>query len=117
MNVFKGNARTIVFTEKPGIFAAGIHYCPIDFKKNVPQQILYEIFNLGLLSVIIEGGAYTLQQFIDKGLWDEAHIYSGNQMFFGGVKAPRIDGVLSETIQLDNSSLSILTNRALDYKL
>lgn len=117
MNVFKGNARTIVFTEKPGIFAAGIHYCPIDFKKNVPQQILYEIFNLGLLSVIIEGGAYTLQQFIDKGLWDEAHIYSGNQMFFGGVKAPRIEGVPSETIQLDNSYLSILTNCALDYKL
>jgi diaminohydroxyphosphoribosylaminopyrimidine deaminase / 5-amino-6-(5-phosphoribosylamino)uracil reductase len=115
--IFDGNVRTIIYAEKPGIPAPEVLYSPIDFQKNVPQQILSELFNLELVSVIIEGGAFTLQQFIDAGLWDEAHIYSGNQMFYGGVKAPRIEGVSIETLQLDNSSLSILTNRASTYKL
>ena len=117
LKVFDGNALTIVFTEKPGIPAPEIQYCQIDFQKNLPRQILSELYNLELSSVIIEGGAYTLQQFIDTELWDEAHIYSGNQMFFGGTKAPRIAGVPAETLQLDNSLLSILINSALNYKL
>jgi diaminohydroxyphosphoribosylaminopyrimidine deaminase / 5-amino-6-(5-phosphoribosylamino)uracil reductase len=117
LKVFDGNAQTVVFAEKPGILSPGIEYCQIDFQKNVLQQILSALFNLDLLSVIVEGGAYTLQQFIDAGLWDEAHIYSGYQMFSGGVKAPRIEGLPAETLQLDNSSLSLLINRLSAYKL
>lgn len=115
MKVFDKSVRTIVFYEDIGIQYPGIEYCQLDFHQNVPQQILSTLYNLELLSVIVEGGTFTLKTFIDTDLWDEAHIYTGNQMFFGGVKAPPIDGELIETLQLDNSLLSVLVNKQQAY--
>ena len=39
-----------------------------------PQEILDQLFNNSLQSVIIEGGTKTLQNFIDAELWDEARV-------------------------------------------
>ncbi len=44
-----------------------------------------------LLSVIIEGGSYTLQAFIDAGLWDEAYRFIGTPNFERGTPAPKIE--------------------------
>jgi diaminohydroxyphosphoribosylaminopyrimidine deaminase/5-amino-6-(5-phosphoribosylamino)uracil reductase len=42
-----------------------------------------------LISVMVEGGAYTLQQFINAGLWDEARVITNTKMVLkNGVKAP-----------------------------
>ena len=43
---------------------------------------------MNLQSMIVEGGAYTLQHFIDEGLWDEAVVFTGDICFGEGVKAP-----------------------------
>lgn len=50
--------------------------------------ILTKLYNLKILSVIIEGGAFTIQQFIDANLWDEAQVITGNTTFKSGKKAP-----------------------------
>ncbi len=41
-------------------------------------------------SVLIEGGAQTLQSFIDADLWDEAYIERSDIVLGDGVKAPKI---------------------------
>jgi len=48
-----------------------------DFNRYVPQYILYQLYLQDIQSVIIEGGAHTLQSFIEAGLWDEARIFTG----------------------------------------
>ena len=45
-------------------------------------------YHMEIQSVIIEGGAKTLQTFIDENLWDEARIFVGNPNFKTGNKAP-----------------------------
>ncbi|MFN8843689.1 MAG: bifunctional diaminohydroxyphosphoribosylaminopyrimidine deaminase/5-amino-6-(5-phosphoribosylamino)uracil reductase RibD [Chryseotalea sp.] len=54
-------------------------------------------------SVIIEGGATTLQHFIDQGLWDEARIFTSSTIFGKGIRAPHFHGILvsSETLETD----------------
>ena len=42
-------------------------------------------------SIIVEGGAATLKQFIDRGLWDEARIFSSPTSFDDGIAAPVLD--------------------------
>ncbi|HEY5570847.1 MAG TPA: riboflavin biosynthesis protein RibD, partial [Bacteroidales bacterium] len=39
-------------------------------------------------SLLVEGGAKTLQSFIDSSLWDEAYMETGTQSFGDGVAAP-----------------------------
>jgi len=46
------------------------------------------LFKHQIQSVIIEGGAKTLQTFIDENLWDEARVFVGNINFNKGIKAP-----------------------------
>lgn len=65
-----------------------IHYEKIDFTKNIASQICSVLYKHDLVSVIIEGGAKTLQTFIDEELWDEARVFEGNITFNQGVKAP-----------------------------
>lgn len=58
-----------------------------------PAEALQQLYELKIQSVIVEGGRKTLQRFIDSGLWDEARILTGDQLWESGVKAPMVDGV------------------------
>lgn len=62
----------------------------IDLSRNVPQQICDLLYQRNIQSLIVEGGAYTLQQFINAGLYDEMRIYKSEVSFGEGVKAPQI---------------------------
>lgn len=56
-----------------------------------PALILEDLYHLGIQSVIVEGGARTLQAFIDHHLWDEIHQFMGTGIYFAeGLKAPRL---------------------------
>lgn len=97
--VFNNDAETITISKKD-----------IDFSKNIAQQICNILYKNNINSVIVEGGAKTLQMFIDETIWDEARIFTGNKTFKKGIKAPVFSGTLiSEEIIL-NDTLKIYKN-------
>ncbi len=53
-----------------------------------PVNILQQLYDLNIQSVIIEGGTKTLQSFINVNLWDEARVFHGINRFGAGIKAP-----------------------------
>jgi len=53
-----------------------------------PKEIGRILYEKGIQSVIVEGGANTLQRFIDADLWDEARVFTGTTTFGKGTKAP-----------------------------
>ncbi|MFC4689756.1 bifunctional diaminohydroxyphosphoribosylaminopyrimidine deaminase/5-amino-6-(5-phosphoribosylamino)uracil reductase RibD [Dokdonia genika] len=61
----------------------------IVLKDSDPKSICKELFGHNIQSVIVEGGAATLQGFIDAALWDEASIFTGLTNFNAGIKAPK----------------------------
>jgi diaminohydroxyphosphoribosylaminopyrimidine deaminase/5-amino-6-(5-phosphoribosylamino)uracil reductase len=60
--------------------------------------------------VIIEGGAYTLNKFIEAGLWDEARIFTGQTNLANGIKAPLITGTIAEEYLTGTDTLKIIYN-------
>jgi len=54
-------------------------------------SILHEIYKLDIQSIIVEGGKFTLEQFIKANLWDEARILTGIGTIENGIKAPILD--------------------------
>jgi diaminohydroxyphosphoribosylaminopyrimidine deaminase / 5-amino-6-(5-phosphoribosylamino)uracil reductase len=86
-NIFNDEAKTITLSEDD-----------MDFSKNVAKQVCDILYKNNINSVIIEGGAKTLQTFIDENLWDEALVFTGKSKFTSGVKAPKFSGkIISET--------------------
>ena len=81
----------------------GPHYRQLDFSKEVAQQICDVLWEEQIISVLIEGGAKTIDTFIKAGLWDEARIFKGKASFKEGIKAPHITGqtMLYQTIGED----------------
>ncbi len=57
-------------------------------EKNALPEIVSVLHQHHIQSVIVEGGAYTLNQFIEQGLWDEARVLTGEVEFQHGLSAP-----------------------------
>ena len=99
LNVFNNESETIIITEKE-----------IDFSNQVASQICNLLHQNNINSVIIEGGAKTLQTFIDANLWDEARVFIGNLEFKEGVNAPKLSGKLISEQMIDNDTLKFYLN-------
>ncbi|MEZ4924227.1 MAG: bifunctional diaminohydroxyphosphoribosylaminopyrimidine deaminase/5-amino-6-(5-phosphoribosylamino)uracil reductase RibD [Crocinitomicaceae bacterium] len=61
------------------------------------ETILDRIYRENIQSVIIEGGKFTLEQFIQSGIWDEARILTGINELKNGTTAPIIQGTVVES--------------------
>ncbi len=62
-----------------------------------------------IISVMVEGGAYTLQQFINAGLWDEARVITNTKMLLQtGVKSPElVNAILINITHSGNDNIQI----------
>ncbi|MBO4826675.1 MAG: bifunctional diaminohydroxyphosphoribosylaminopyrimidine deaminase/5-amino-6-(5-phosphoribosylamino)uracil reductase RibD [Prevotella sp.] len=49
---------------------------------------LHSLYTQNVQSLIVEGGAYTLQRFLDDDLWDEIRVETGTITVTGGTRAP-----------------------------
>lgn len=68
-------------------------------------QVAEYLYNKGIQSLLIEGGAKILKHFISTGLWDEARVFTGEKCFGGGLRAPEISGDFSESTSFRRSRL------------
>ncbi|QOI96542.1 MAG: bifunctional diaminohydroxyphosphoribosylaminopyrimidine deaminase/5-amino-6-(5-phosphoribosylamino)uracil reductase RibD [Flammeovirgaceae bacterium] len=58
------------------------------------NEMVKDLNNRKIQSVLVEGGAQTLQYFIDAGLWDEARVFTSKHAFGKGIRAPQFQGNL-----------------------
>ena len=72
--------------------------------KDIPI-LLSRLFDSGINTLLVEGGATVLQAFLDANLWDEARIIQTPQLLGSGIKAPMIQGHLSKKQKLYRDQL------------
>ncbi|HWZ36347.1 MAG TPA: RibD family protein, partial [Mucilaginibacter sp.] len=112
LNVFDQSAETLIFNSVKTTIEGKNKYIALeDFDRFVPQYILYQLYLQDIQSVIIEGGAYTLNTFIEAGLWDEARIFTGSISLTSGIKAPEIKGIIAGEVLSGTDNLQILYNK------
>lgn len=103
---------TAVFHEQanPPEAKENLSYVALNSGKAIPKQIASWAQKQGLNSIIVEGGAQTLNLFISTDLWDEARIFQGPSLLKNGIKAPEIKGRLIAETHLEHDRLQILRN-------
>lgn len=90
LNLFDQSINTLVFNAKHTIRKENLEFIKIDFNGSFVELILQELRNRDISSIFVEGGQQLLKTFIDKNLWDEARIFTGNKKFIKGIQAPTI---------------------------
>jgi len=111
-HIFNDAAKTIVFNEVKTDVIGNIHYIQMeDMQFYLPQKIAFQLYLMDIQSVIIEGGANILKQFLDANLWDEARIFTSGNSWTSGIASPLLNGDLVEEIQVGTDKLSIYINQ------
>lgn len=88
-NVYNSEAETLVFNSVKDSEEGNIKFIKIG-KEDFLENLMQKLYENQIQSVIVEGGSFTLQQFIDAELWDEAIIIKNENLTVSkGTKAPR----------------------------
>jgi len=113
-NIYNNEAKTIIFNSVKDSEDQHLRFIKIG-KENSLNQILEKLYKLQIQSIIIEGGRFTLQQFIDQNLWDEAIIFKNpNLNLETGTKAPGLDYNAEKTEILRDNEVLFFKNQSLD---
>jgi diaminohydroxyphosphoribosylaminopyrimidine deaminase/5-amino-6-(5-phosphoribosylamino)uracil reductase len=111
LRLFDQSIETLVFNEIKTDADSNVKYIALeDFDRYVPQYILYQLYLRDIQSVIIEGGAFTLNSFIEAGLWDEARVFTGKTHLIIGIQAPVVAGEIIDEVLSGADELRILVN-------
>jgi diaminohydroxyphosphoribosylaminopyrimidine deaminase/5-amino-6-(5-phosphoribosylamino)uracil reductase len=76
-------------------------------EENFIDEVVKDLVKQKVQSVMVEGGATTLQLFIDAGLLDEARVFVSDKDFGKGIKAPTLQGNLIHQESVFNDTLKI----------
>ena len=104
--ILNDEAPTIIFNSVKNEEINNLKFIKIekeDFLKNMMEKLHKE----QIQSIIIEGGSFTLQKFIDEKLWDEAIIIRNeNLLLQNGTPAPKFSGTLMEEKTFRDNTIS-----------
>ena len=109
--VFNSDAKTLVYTSKQEKSKDTIEYIQTDFSNLVPNM-LNDLYQRGIQSVIVEGGKELLSSFISANLWDEARVLIGNKVFVKGLKAPKLPISPERISSIDEDKVLFYRNRS-----
>jgi diaminohydroxyphosphoribosylaminopyrimidine deaminase/5-amino-6-(5-phosphoribosylamino)uracil reductase len=88
-NIYNTEAQTIVFNSIKEEEKGHISFIKLNFNENVLPEINEKLYQLQIQSVMVEGGAYLLNEFVKNDLWDEALVFQNPELYFKeGLKGP-----------------------------
>ncbi|MCF8346739.1 MAG: bifunctional diaminohydroxyphosphoribosylaminopyrimidine deaminase/5-amino-6-(5-phosphoribosylamino)uracil reductase RibD [Bacteroidales bacterium] len=111
-NILDGSQDTIVFTCDQEKYSGKTNSVLIDHESRI-EDVLTELYDLKILSILVEGGQKLHNSFISSGCWDEARVFRGSGKFEKGVRAPYIKQDPAETLYFEDSELNIFYNNLL----
>jgi len=106
LHVFDRAQRTIVYNVLKHEERADLVLARVD-ESDFLNGLISDLHKRNIQSVLVEGGAQTLQSFIDAGLWDEARVFISPHTFGKGIRSPQCHGNLisSESVLTDTLSI------------
>ncbi|WP_207533430.1 bifunctional diaminohydroxyphosphoribosylaminopyrimidine deaminase/5-amino-6-(5-phosphoribosylamino)uracil reductase RibD [Desertivirga arenae] len=112
LKLFDQSQDTIVFNSKKTYVKNKIKYLELeDFDHYLPQLISYQLYLMDVQSLIVEGGVKTLELFIKAGLWDEARVFTSEEYWGKGLKAPEINRRQASRTKVETDVLEVFFNK------
>ena len=115
-HILDGSKDTIVFTGLERNYSGKIQTVHADPSYQL-VDVMEELFDRQIVSVLVEGGATLHNSFLESGLWDEARVFTGKMFFTQGVKAPDIGTEADEIIDLGDTKLEVYKNEVNELQI
>ena len=106
-NIFDDHAETLVFNNIKSDIVSNTIYIKTDFN-NLIEEILNELYKRNILSLIVEGGAITINSFIDNNLYDEIRLFTTEKVLENGILSPQIPNIkMTKTTIINKDKLEV----------
>ena len=106
-NIFDDHAETLVFNNIKSDIVSNTIYVKIDFN-NLIEEILNELYKRNILSLIVEGGAITINSFIENNLYDEIRLFTTEKVLENGILSPQIPNIkMTKTTIINKDKLEV----------
>lgn len=87
-----------------------IEHLSLDFSTDFLFQLLSQLHERKITTLLVEGGATLLEHFIQNNVWDEARVLIGNQILADGIAAPFISGEIIQQFSLEDDQIICYQN-------
>jgi len=84
LHVFDRSVKTIVFNALKHEEENDLIFYQVTRDVSLVHQVLNGLYQMKILSVMIEGGAKLIQSFVDEGMWDEARVITNSGLISQG---------------------------------
>ncbi len=89
LNLFDNSIKTLCFNLERSKKSENIEWIKVE-QSNMLSQIMSHLYDQGIQSIIVEGGAALHQSFVEANLWDEARVFESKASFGEGIDAVRL---------------------------
>jgi diaminohydroxyphosphoribosylaminopyrimidine deaminase/5-amino-6-(5-phosphoribosylamino)uracil reductase len=95
LHLFDGSQPTLVYTVLPKNETDGrAKHIQLNPEASFLPQLITDIYQQKIQSVIVEGGAVLLESFLNQGFWDEIRVFKSPKVLSTGLAAPMVRGRL-----------------------
>ncbi|MFC2086616.1 bifunctional diaminohydroxyphosphoribosylaminopyrimidine deaminase/5-amino-6-(5-phosphoribosylamino)uracil reductase RibD [Bacteroidota bacterium] len=110
-HIYDDICKTLIINEKISEITGNTKLVKLNFDSDFLQSFMNLLYNSDIQSVIIEGGAFLINSFIETNNWDEARVFIGDVNFGNGIMAPQIDKKPVASERLFSANLLYFRNR------
>ena len=106
-----GNPTLIIHRNPPEKSPDHVKHIVVEDNDQIIQTLCNQMFERQIQKILIEGGAATLQSFIDANLWDECRIITNSKALKDGTRAPVFPNMSStQSFNLMNDRIDVFHN-------
>ncbi len=106
-HLFDQSQPTVCFNQQLDEKNGLLEFVKLKFDTSLLAKILQWLYEHQIQSVLVEGGAMLLNEFLTQNKWDEARVFSSGNSCIEGLRAPEIRAHVSEVHQIDGDTLRI----------
>ena len=110
--VFNGEAKTVIFNNNRNKIEGDLHWVAFSTSE-ILEDVIHWCLDHDIQSILVEGGATTLQGFLSTNLWDECRVIEANKFMKRGVKAPPIPEGKKTSKKIVRDVLRVILNERL----
>lgn len=104
----KGAQKTLYYNSKKSAEEGHISYIKLNPEKTLAENILADLYERKISSVMIEGGSGLFNLFIKQDMWDEARVFRSDKKFEKGIRRPALDIREYKSVQIRNNELIVV---------
>lgn len=106
LKLFDQSIATICYNQLSEEVKPNLEYKKVEFQSLI-NEILADLQERKIQSLIVEGGTFVLNQFLEAELWDEARVFTSQNKFVEGIQAPIFTAHPDERHPIDSDQLAI----------